>query len=453
MNAIERLPSQPLALEPTQGFASDCDPLTGLPNRRLFRHLLQQALTISQRHQSITAVLLLDLDRFKSINNSFGHDVGDQLLHTIAVRLRNLLGLDGIMARFGGDEFIVMLPNLRRLESAIKYGEKILSRLAEPLSVANCRELVLGGSLGIAWYQLAPTSEQPQPPPDSEVLLYQANMALELAKHSGGDTYALFTPELARQHHDDLKLHQHLRIALSENHLQLHYQPQIDSYSGRIIGAEALLRWHDPQLGQVPPARFIPVAEATGLITALSDWVMAQACKQLAAWQEAGYDWRLAVNLSVQQFRRPDLVHKLQHFLRQSGALPQMLDLEITESAAMDNLELAGRQLRGLQALGVGIALDDFGTGYSSLAYLKSLPIGKLKIDRTFIDELEYDASSRVIVRTIIALARGLKLQLVAEGVENERQLSFLREHGCGSCQGWLFAPALPAGELIRQFG
>ncbi|MDZ7640926.1 MAG: bifunctional diguanylate cyclase/phosphodiesterase [Desulfurivibrio sp.] len=429
------------------------DWLTGLPNRHRFRGLLNQVLNRDHspvKHkngdqEALTAVMLLDIDRFKAVNNSFGHDIGDQLLNAVGARLRRKLADTERVARFGGDEFGILLTGLHEPVAVGRRATEILQLLAPPFSTADCREVTISASLGITY---CPARQQTTP----EALLRQANMALELAKQVGGNSHAFFSQEIESRHLDDLILHDRLRQALANDQLQLLYQPQIDIADGRVVGAEALLRWHDEELGQVPPDRFIPVAEATGLISPISDWVLAKACQQLADWQEAGLDWRMAVNLSVQQFRRPDLIAKLQQILRHSGAPPQRLELEVTETAAMDNLELAGRQLVELKALGVKIALDDFGTGYSSLAYLKNLPINTLKIDRTFIGDLEDDHQNRMIVKTIIDLGRGLDMNLVAEGVENEAQLAFLHQHGCQSCQGWLFSPALTAKQLTTHY-
>lgn len=421
----------------------ESDWLTGLPNLHTFRGLLSRALAVGN---ATLGVILLDLDRFKTVNNSFGHDVGDQLLQAVADRLKQGLAPGTTLARVGGDEFGILLPALKGPDELEERAMHILDLLSDSLSTSICRDVVLDSSLGVTCV----THPQHLSP---EILLRQANMALDLAKQAGGKTYAIFNPDMERRYRSDLELHNRLKNALAEERLELFYQPQIDIESGRVIGAEALLRWYDEQLGQVPPDRFIPVAEATGLIAPISDWVLKKSCAQLAAWQEAGLEWTMAVNLSVQQFRRPDLIANLQRELCRSGALPQRLELEVTETAAMDNLELAGRQLVDLSALGVSIALDDFGTGYSSLAYLKNLPITTLKIDRAFINDLENDHQNRMIVKTIIDLGRGLNMNLVAEGVESEAQLAFLKHHGCHSCQGWLFSPALTSEQLSTQYG
>ncbi len=286
---------------------------------------------------------------------------------------------------------------------------------------------------------------------DSDALLRYADIAMYQAKQAGRGAYACYSKEMDRRVHEDMRLHTRLKEALAQGILQLHYQPQVDVESGEIVGAEALLRWRDPELGDVSPARFIPVAEATGLILPLSDWVLETACAQIAAWAQAGTPLRVAVNVSAQQFRQRDLPQKVRAALQRTGARARWLDIEITESVAMTQPEQAREQLNALVALGCSVALDDFGTGYSSLAYLKTLPVSKLKIDKSFMDGIPDDANDAAISRAIIALAHSLGLTLVAEGVETEAQLGFLRQFGCQAYQGWLFAKAMPAPELTQR--
>jgi EAL domain-containing protein (putative c-di-GMP-specific phosphodiesterase class I) len=297
-----------------------------------------------------------------------------------------------------------------------------------------------GGSLGLAFY--------PDDAKDSDTLLRYADMAMYQAKQAGRGAYACYSPAMDRHVHEDMQLHTRLKEALAQGGLALHYQPQVDVQTGVIVGVEALLRWHDPVLGQVSPMRFIPVAEATGLILPLSDWVLETACKQIAAWTQAGTPLQVAVNFSAQQFRQRDLPDKVRTILTRTGAQARWLDIEITESVAMTQPEQAREQLNALVALGCRVALDDFGTGYSSLAYLKALPVGKLKIDKSFMDGIPQDANDATISKAIIALAHSLGLTLVAEGVETDAQLTFLRQYGCEVYQGWLFAKALPAGDM-----
>jgi EAL domain-containing protein (putative c-di-GMP-specific phosphodiesterase class I) len=281
-------------------------------------------------------------------------------------------------------------------------------------------------------------------------LLRYADMAMYRAKDAGRGTYSFYSNDLDWRVHEDMQMHNRLKDAIVQGRLSLHYQPQVDVATGVIVGAEALLRWHDPVLGQVSPARFIQVAESTGLILSLSDWVLEAACTQIATWIQAGTPLRVAVNVSAQQFRQFDLPAKVSDALARTGALAQWLDIEITESAAMKQPEQAREQLDALVALGCRVALDDFGTGYSSLAYLKALPVHKLKIDKSFMDGVPHDTNDVAISRAIIAMAHSLGMTLIAEGVENAAQLAFLQEHGCESYQGWLFAKAMPARDLSQ---
>ena len=416
------------------------DALTGLANRTLLKDRLGQAMGQATRKGKMVAAMLLDLDNFKAINNSFGHAVGDELLVEVAGRLRGALRAGDTVTRFGGDEFVVILPDIKKPEEATRVVDKILEVFAAPVITKGGVEIFSGGSLGIAIF--------PQDGKDTETILRHADAAMYQAKQAGRGTYAFFTSQLDRRLHEDLHMHGRLKHALEEGSLALHYQPQVDIATGEVNGVEALLRWHDSELGDVSPARFIPIAEATGLILPLGDWVLTTACRQIAAWEAAGIPLRVAVNLSGQQFRQHDLVEKIRATIAETGASPGFLEIEITETAAMENVELAAQQLAGLTLLGLSVSLDDFGTGYSSLAYLKTLPIAKLKIDRSFIKDIGTDRDDEVIVQAVIGLARNLNLGLVAEGVETETQLAFLREHGCQAFQGWLFSRALPADEL-----
>lgn len=418
------------------------DELTGLPNRWLFNLQLNQALARSGRAASRVAVLFLDLDDFKNVNDSYGHATGDALLVQVSARMRSVLRVNDFLARLGGDEFAVLLADVVDADEAVMVASKLL------LSLQACYQLpgqavYSGASLGMAFY--------PHDAQDSDTLLRYADMAMYRAKHAGRGGYALYSKEMDGRVREDMQLHTQLKQALAQGTLQLHYQPQVDVATGAVVGAEALLRWFDPVLGQVPPARMIPVAEATGLILPLSDWVLETACAQMAAWAKDGLPLRVAVNFSAAQFNQPNLAEKVHAALARSGAQAKWLVIEITESIAMKNPEQAREQLGALVALGCRVALDDFGTGYSSLAYLKALPIHKLKIDKSFMDGIPLDASDVAISKTIIAMAHSLGMTLVAEGVETESQLAFLRQHGCDAYQGWLFAKAMPALELTAR--
>ena len=418
------------------------DPLTGLPNRNLLHDRLAHA--IARRREGMAAVLFLDLDRFKLINDSYGHDVGDELLKAVAARLSACLRGEDTVARLGGDEFVVLLEDLPGIDAAASIAGKIAARLAEPLSVGG-RELPLAASIGIALY-----------PRDGRVpqdLLKNADTAMYRAKEAGRGGFCFFAGEMNMHALRRLTLENELRRALDGGELEVFYQPQVAMDSGRLLGAEALVRWRHPLKGLVAPADFIPVAEETGLIVALGEQVLRAACRQIADWQRRGLPpLTVAVNLSPRQFRQADLVATIAGILAETGADPARLELEITEGAAMQNADEAVAALRRLRAMGVGLAIDDFGTGYSSLSYLKRFPIDKLKIDRSFVQGVPDDGDDTAIVQAIAAMAGSLKLKLLAEGVESEAQRAFLESLGCAEAQGWLFGRALPAADFERTF-
>ena len=342
------------------------DELTGLPNRWLFRLQLDQALARAERSGLHVAVLFIDLDYFKTINDSFGHSTGDTLLVQAGARMRGMLREHDTLARMGGDEFAVLLADLVDPDEAIAVVNKLQASLQTAYFLKN-QAVYSGASVGVAFY--------PDDTTTSETLLRYADMAMFQAKANGRGAYAFYSQDMDRSAHENMQLHTQLKKAMAKNELQLHYQPQVDVETGAIVGAEALLRWFDPVLGHVSPARFIPVAEATGLILPLSEWVLETACQQIAAWTRAGTPLRVSVNFSAQQFRQRDLPKKVHQALLRTGAQAQWLDIKITESMAMTQPEQAREQLDALTAMGCRIALDDFGTGYSSLTYLKTLPI------------------------------------------------------------------------------
>ncbi len=415
------------------------DELTGLPNRFLFRLQLAQALASARRESRGLAVLLLDLDDFKTINDSFGHMAGDEMLRQVSARLRALLRKNDVLARLGGDEFAVLLPNLNGPDEAIGVAEKLLSSADAPYHLQG-QELHTAVSIGLAF---SPTDAA-----DGDGLLRYADMAMYQAKQAGRGTYSCYSAQLDQRAQENMQMHIRLKDAIHLQKLALYYQPQVDVQTGRVVGAEALLRWNDEVLGAVSPARFVPVAETTGLILPLSAWVLETACRQIAQWDKAGTPLRVAVNFSAQQFRQQDLSEGVALSLARAGARAELLEIEITESVAMAQPVLARSQLDALVALGCSVALDDFGTGYSSLAYLKALPVAKLKIDREFVKDIPDDANDLKITKSIIALAHSLDLTLVAEGVESVRQLEFLRAYGCETYQGWLHSPAITAEEM-----
>nr|WP_233590023.1 EAL domain-containing protein [Acidovorax sp. FJL06] len=428
-------------LEARMHFQATHDTLTGLINRWQFGQRLEQAIAESARSGQSFALLLLDLDDFKAVNDGYGHAAGDQVLLEVARRLKSVLRAGDALARLGGDEFTVLLPQIAHAQDAEQAAAKLLDALCRPYQMHGF-ELDFGASLGIALY--------PGDAQDAATLMRYADMAMYHAKESGRAHYAFYAPPMGIRMAEKLQLHERLKMALAYGGLALHYQPQVDVATGRMQGVEALLRWTDPQLGEIPPDRFVPVAEATGLILALGAWVIDTACRQIAQWTDAGMPLRVAVNLSAQQLRQTDLVEQIERSLALHGARPDLLEIEVTESEAMADPEQARRVLCSLQALGVCIALDDFGTGHSSLAYLKQLPISRIKIDREFVRPLLRTSADATLVQAIIVLAQTLGLHVVAEGVESAEQLRLLADFGCNAYQGWLFSRAVAPGHVVQ---
>ena len=420
------------------------DMLTGLVNRWQAGQRLAQAILLAIRQRRPMALLLLDLCDFKSINDSLGHGAGDQALVEVARRLKSALRASDTLARVGGDEFTVLLPELQGHQTAEKVANKLLSVLNEPFQIQGYR-ISLGASIGIAYC--------PEHAEDAGTLMRYADLAMYHAKGQGPNIHATYTPQLAQRMAEKVRLNERLKLALEQGLLTLHYQPQIELSGGGMIGVEALLRWRDPELGDVSPERFIPVAESTGLIVPLGDWVLETACRQIGRWAQAGTPLRVAINLSPQQLHQPGLAARLAQCLAEHGAAPQQLELEITESQALSDPEQARQVLAEVQALGVGVALDDFGTGHSALIYLQQLPISRIKIDREFIARLNAPDSDTTLIRAIIALAQALRLGVVAEGVETELQRRMLQDLGCEVCQGWLFSKAVPAQQIEHLMG
>ena len=412
------------------------DTLTGLPNRLLFQDRLALAVAQAHRHGNGLAVLFLDVDRFKVINDSLGHSVGDRLIREVAVRLRSCLREGDTVARLGGDEFTLLLPDVGQAVDAAKVAKKVLDLVRMPIELDG-RELFVTSSMGISLY--------PDDGRDAETLVKNADAAMYRAKEQGRDLYQLYTPALNATALERLALESSLRKALAHSELLLHYQPILDVATRRVHGVEALLRWRHPELGLVPPGDFIPLAEVTGLILAIGPWVLRAACAQARAWQDLQPGLRMAVNLSARQFQEAGLVGHVTDALADTGLDPHCLQLEITESSAMQNAQTAIQTLRELKALGVGLSIDDFGTGYSSLSYLKRFPIDTLKIDQSFIRDIGTDPDDAAIASAIIALAHTLKLTVVAEGVETADQLEFLTRHGCDRTQGYFFSRPLAA--------
>jgi diguanylate cyclase (GGDEF)-like protein len=440
------------------------DVLTGLPNRQLFLDRLRLAIAHARRAGTKLAVFYFDLDRFKTINDSLGHRAGDRLLQIVGERLTNLLRAEDTVARLGGDEFTLLSPFVEHVEDAVAIARRVREAVKAPVTLEG-RELFVTTSLGISFY--------PDDGDDAEMLLKHADVALYRAKAAGRDTFELYTASMNAQALEQLVLESSLRRALENGELVMHYQPIISLDSGRISGVEALLRWHHPELGLLGPDNFIFLAEVTGLIIPIGEWVLRDACTQLRRWQLAGRrDLRTAVNLSVRQLQQSNFVNRVARVIDETGIAPQCLELEITESIAMHTADGTLETLRDLKRLGVRISVDDFGTGYSSLSALRLFPVDALKIDRSFVrDVLVRDYSVRdalgedggvrappavdntAIASAVIALAHSLNLDVVAEGVETDRQLDFLRERQCDAWQGYLYSRPLPADAMERILG
>ncbi|MDN2712158.1 EAL domain-containing protein [Janthinobacterium sp. SUN118] len=421
------------------------DVLTGLPNRALLRDRLAQAMALSRRKNRALWVLLIDLDRFKFVNDSLGHKAGDLLLKTIAARLQASLRESDTVARLSGDEFVTILCEQadETLSSAIV--QRVMDAVAQPVMLDG-KEFFVTCSIGVAVYDMPGDVTLNG---ETQNLIEQADIAMYCAKKQGRNNIKFYTPAMNQATLERLRIETALRNALEREQFVLHYQPQLDLASGRIVGLEALLRWQHPDLGMVAPQRFIALAEDTGLIVPIGAWVMRQACTQMQAWHAAGLGrLRLAVNLSARQFNEPNLVASIADVLAETGLAPACLELELTESLFMHDVALAVSQLHDMKALGVQLSIDDFGTGYSSFAYLRTFPIDVLKIDRSFVNDVASDADDAAIVVSIIALAHNLKLRVVAEGVETAEQLDYLRRHGCDEAQGFYFSHPLPAHEV-----
>jgi len=417
------------------------DVLTGLPNRVLFSDRLEQSIINAQRNQSKVALLFLDLDRFKQINDTLGHDIGDELLKMVAQRLMNCVREQDTLSRQGGDEFIAILPDAD-ITGAELVAAKMLNAIIQPYMI-NKHELRISSSIGIAVY--------PDQAQDAESLIKYADVAMYQAKDNGRNRYLRFDPSMNASSHERLRLENSLRTAVDRQELRLYYQPQIDLIDGRIIGCEALVRWQHPEFGIISPATFIPLAEETGLIMPISDWVLEEALRQARVWRDAGLpEITVAVNLSALQFRQRILNEQISALLKKYELPPHVLDLELTESILMQGIDSALSMLHELSIMGVGLSIDDFGTGYSSLSYLKRFPIQKLKIDQSFVRDVTSDSNDATMVKTIILMAHSLKLHVIAEGVETEEQADFLRASGCEQAQGYLFGRPVPAVEFTK---
>jgi diguanylate cyclase (GGDEF)-like protein/PAS domain S-box-containing protein len=436
-------------------FLAYYDTLTQLPNRQLFAEQLELLLAAARRHGRKIAVLYLDIDRFKYINDTLGHGAGDQLIRQVAQRLQQCLrdtdrlthgqpeAADSRLARLGGDEFTITLSEITRADDVAKVASRVLDSVTQPFSL-NRHDVIVTASVGISLF--------PDDSASAEALLMNADTAMYHAKESGGNAYAFFSHAMNVDAAGRLALENRLRRALERREFLLHYQPQVDIASGRVIGAEALIRWQHPEVGMVPPDKFIPLAEETGLIVPIGEWVLREVCAQIMAWLAAGLPpVRVAVNFSARQFRDRKLLDTLRQAIAESGVDPQRLEMEITESAIMHNPVEAIATLDAVKAMGLNIAVDDFGTGYSSLGYLQRFPLDVLKIDRSFIRDIVADPDDAAITSAIVALARKLDIRTVAEGVETDDQLAILRQYGCDLMQGYLFSKPLPAQDFAAM--
>ena len=421
------------------------DELSGLPNRRLLLDRLAQAIALARRGGELLAVLFLDLDRFKTVNDSLGHSVGDQLLRTVAQRIVATVREGDTVARIGGDEFVVVLPRIDTGPHASLVAGKVMEALSQPLHIEG-HDLRVTGSIGIAVF--------PHDGTTPDMLLRNADAAMYHAKEAGRDNQQFFAAPMNVAAAQRLSLENDLHLALERGELFLHYQPRIDLAAARLVGVEALVRWQHPTRGVLHPGGFIAVAEETGLISRLGEWVLREACRQHLAWRESGVpEFPIAVNLSPRQFRQRDIAERIGAVLDENRVAPALLELEITETTLMQHTEQTLATLQRLSRMGLALAIDDFGIGYSSLSYLKRFPVDQLKIDQSFVRDLGSDPANAAIVATIATLARNLKLEVVAEGVETAEQLEGVRACGCGQAQGYLFSRAVPGEQVPALVG
>jgi diguanylate cyclase (GGDEF)-like protein/PAS domain S-box-containing protein len=423
-------------------FLANYDVLTGLPNRFLMQDRMTQACSQAHRNRLRVALMHIDLDRFKVVNETLGHYVGDALLKQAADRIKRCGREGDTVARVGGDEFSIVFLNVTSLQSLSATAEKVLAELAKPFS-QDGQDLFCSASIGISLF--------PDDSANVDDLIKHADAAMHSAKDLGRNNFQFFTEALNREVQERMLLESGLRQAIRRNELRLLYQPKIDLSTREIVGAEALMRWEHPGLGQVSPARFIPVAEDSGMMGQMGEWVLRTACRQIREWRDAGLEIAVAVNVSPRQFKQQDLADLVFKVLKETTVPASLLEIELTESAVMEDAEASVVMLERLKDFGVRISIDDFGTGYSSLSYLKRLPLDVLKIDQSFVRDISTDPNDAAIVRAVITLTRSLGMKVIAEGVETEAQLAFLNAYGCQYAQGYLFGQPMTADELAQH--
>ena len=428
------------AAEENLNYLANYDTLTGLPNRHMFHHRLQEAISRAAQHRSRLAVIFLDLDRFKAINDALGHSVGDDVLKLAAMRLRQTIRDTDMVARLGGDEFTIILENIVDHQNVVTIAQRIVEALSEGFALAGERDLCTSCSVGITLY--------PDDGTDVTALLQNADVAMYRSKAEGRGLYRFYTPDMNREAHERLTLENQLRSAIRKKEFALHFQPQLSLATGKLAGVEALLRWRT-EFGLIPPGKFIPILEDSGMIQDLSGWVLENACRQIRSWHDMGLPkLRIAVNLSARQLQQPDLTGMIHDILRQTMLSPEYLEIEITESVLLDPGTI-NPTARELADMGVRLSIDDFGTGYCALNYLKQLSVDVIKIDRSFIRDIPKDQDDRAISEAIINLSKSLGLQVIAEGVETREQWEYLRRQGCDLMQGFLASKALPSDEFV----
>lgn len=420
------------------------DQLTGLPNRLLFEDRLQRACLNAQRHGRKVALLFIDLDRFKFINDTFGHASGDLLLKGVAERLVACVRKSDTVARLSGDEFTVILENLHSVSDAVQVAESITAALAKPFSILN-NDLHITPSIGVSLY--------PDHDLTTDGLMRKSDAAMYKAKKNYGGQFLVYDEHMGNGVLERLTIEKGLRTALDDKEFSLHYQPQCNAVTGEVLGVEVLLRWHHPRLGPVSPAKFIPIAEETGLIVPIGEWVLREACRQHVTWQDRGLPpIRIAVNISAVQFRQRDFHGLVKSIIEESGIKPEFLELELTEGVVMGNAPTTIDSLARLRQLGVRLAIDDFGTGYSSLSYLREFPLDRLKIDRSFIRNIDKIPANLAIVRAMVALGKNLELEIIAEGVETNSELALVAANDCAEVQGYHIAKPMPPDHFAAWF-